>query len=69
LTILSKGQLTTFDMAKALFPDVFLSQLDLVLSEVQGHLDWLEQDGIIYPELNDEGQIHYHVVKKGVVGT
>lgn len=69
LTILSKGQLTTFDMAKALFPDVYLSQLDLVLSEVQGHLDWLERDGIIYPELNDEGQIHYHVVKKGVVGT
>jgi glyoxylase-like metal-dependent hydrolase (beta-lactamase superfamily II) len=69
LTYLSKGLLTTYDMAKTLFPDVYLTQLDLVLSEVQGHLDWLETDGLIYPMLTEEGHVQYRLVKKGEVGT
>jgi glyoxylase-like metal-dependent hydrolase (beta-lactamase superfamily II) len=69
LTYLSKGLLTTYEIAKALFPDVYLTQLDLVLSEVQGHLDWLEEDGLIYPTLTEQGHVQYRLIKKGEVGT
>ena len=69
LTCLSKGLATAYELAKTLFPEVYLTQLDLVLSEVQGHLDWLEEDGLIYPRVSDKGHVQYKLIKKGEVGT
>lgn len=59
LSELSKGLSATFDLGKQLFPEVYLSQLDLVLSEVQGHLEWLEEDGLITSKRSPDGRIYY----------
>lgn len=67
LSFLSKGLSVTFEIAKQIFPEVYLSQLDLVLSEVQGHLDWLEEDGLIKSKRSKDGQIYY-VVEASIYG-
>lgn len=58
---LTKGSMTPFELAKKLFPDVYVSQLDLVLSEVIGHLEWLEADEVIQAKRLFKGQLVYQV--------
>ncbi|WEG14363.1 MBL fold metallo-hydrolase [Pullulanibacillus sp. KACC 23026] len=69
LSMISDEGATTFELAKHYFPDVYLSQMDLVLSEIQGHLEWLEADGMIRGKRTEEAVIRYfvnqHVFKKG----
>lgn len=45
--LIKSGKRTALDISIALFPDAWKKQLDLVLSEVIGHLDWLKSDGLI----------------------
>ncbi len=61
LSLLSRGAASTFQLAKVMFPDVYLSQLDLVLSEVQGHLEWLEQDERIDRRVLGNGHLEWAV--------
>lgn len=60
-SFLNKGIKTPFELARTLFPDVYLKQLDLVLSEVIGHLEWLESDDMVEVEETKSGVLHYHV--------
>lgn len=57
------GEKTAFMVGKEMFPQVYLSQLDLVLSEVQGYLDWLVLRGDLF-FCEKEGMRLYHRLKK-----
>lgn len=63
LDSLNVQSLTTFEIGKVLFPKVYLKQLDLVLSEVTGYLDWLEQRGDIISKKNSHQVIFQHAVR------
>jgi glyoxylase-like metal-dependent hydrolase (beta-lactamase superfamily II) len=45
--LIKEGKSTTLEIGMTMFKGVWKHQLDLVLSEVQGHLDWLITDGIV----------------------
>ncbi|MFC4617910.1 MBL fold metallo-hydrolase [Camelliibacillus cellulosilyticus] len=44
---IKKEKLTAFQIGQLLFPNAWKRELDLVLSEVKGYVDWLLQDGKI----------------------
>ena len=45
--LIKEGKSTTLEIGMTMFKGVWKHQLDLVLSEVQGHLDWLNTDGLV----------------------
>jgi hypothetical protein len=58
---LRKGPLTPFALARRIFPRHWETQLFLVMSEVIGHLDVLEDSGRVAIELR-EGVEQVHLV-------
>ncbi|TCP31786.1 glyoxylase-like metal-dependent hydrolase (beta-lactamase superfamily II) [Scopulibacillus darangshiensis] len=50
--------LPVFTIAKEMFSKAYQSQLDLVLSEIQGHIDWLVLRGDIQASIKD-GVVYY----------
>lgn len=65
LNIIETDSLTAFEIGKTLFPKVYLKQLDLVLSEVTGYLDWLQDRGDI-ETINSDGQSLFSAIREGV---
>jgi len=63
LDLVRSGQETPWEMTLAMFPK-HLHQLPLVLSEVLGHLDWLEADGRLRAEERG-GVWHYAATEEG----
>ncbi len=63
LHTLGDEQKTAFMIGKEMFPKVYLNQLDLVLSEVQGYLDWLVLRGDLF-YYEKEGEHLYRRLKK-----
>ncbi|HUJ88889.1 MAG TPA: MBL fold metallo-hydrolase [Syntrophorhabdales bacterium] len=47
LDMLSKGARTPFQIMKQLFPDLSDSELFLAISEIMGHLEVLEEEGLV----------------------
>lgn len=60
--LIQRGCTTAKDIATSFYKKKFESEFPLVMSEVIGHLDYLELDGKIASELQD-GVRHYTVVK------
>ncbi|MFC7394776.1 MBL fold metallo-hydrolase [Scopulibacillus cellulosilyticus] len=58
LSYLESGWKTTFDIGKEMFSKAYLTQMDLVLSEIQGYLDWLLQAENIQ-KIENNGVIYY----------
>jgi len=50
LQLIKEGRKTTLEIGMSLFKNRWQRQLDLVLSEVQGHLDWLKVEGLVTVE-------------------
>lgn len=47
LDLIKEGKSTALEIGMTMFKSVWQKQLDLVLSEVQGHLDWLTTDSLV----------------------
>lgn len=62
--LLSDEPLTVFELCVRLFPKLYEKQLGLVVSEVAGHLDLLEEEGRI-TRGEDEGRFYFR--QSGVV--
>jgi len=56
-----RGWATPFEVGRGMFPNAWEDQLHLVLSEVMGHLDVLEEEGHVRVEERD-GVLHYGFV-------
>lgn len=64
LAMIGETSKTTFMLGQEMFSRVYRNQLDLVLSEIQGYLDWLIVRGEI-TSFQDKGMAHYQRVKIG----
>jgi glyoxylase-like metal-dependent hydrolase (beta-lactamase superfamily II) len=62
--LLSDAPLTVFELCVLLFPKLYKKQLGLVVSEIAGHLDLLQEEGRITESI-ENGQMYFK--KTGVI--
>jgi len=56
--LIKEGKRTTLEIGMTMFKNSWKNQLDLVLSEVQGHLDWLRAEGVV--TVNESGGVWFY---------
>jgi glyoxylase-like metal-dependent hydrolase (beta-lactamase superfamily II) len=63
--ILSEGAQTPFQIMKHLFPELPGSELFLAISEVVGHLEVLEEEGLVTRHTTDGSVFSFHLTELG----
>lgn len=60
--MIKEKPLTAFQVCQQLFPAIYLKETALTLSETVGQLDYLQNNGQVEAQMNDEGILYYFPV-------